>query len=43
MFRQVCAVILPPVRLPETFRDWNRIAEGLAEPPRRRARYAFLS
>ena len=31
----------PP--LPETFRDWNRIAEGLAEPPRRRARYAFLS
>jgi len=43
MFHQVCAVTLPPIRLAETFRDWKEIVNGLAEPPRKRPRYAFLS
>jgi hypothetical protein len=33
--------ILPPHRLSETFRDWDEISERLAEPSRRRPRYAF--
>jgi hypothetical protein len=41
MFHQVCAAILPPQRLVEVFRDWDEIAEGLAEPARARFRYVF--
>jgi hypothetical protein len=41
MFRQVCLVILPPVSLAQTLGEWDEIAEGLAEPPRRRLRYAY--
>jgi hypothetical protein len=41
MFHQVCATILPPASLAETLGDWDEIAEGLAECPRKRPRYAY--
>jgi len=41
MFHEVCMAILPPHNLAEAFRDWDQIAERLAEPNRKRSRYAF--
>jgi hypothetical protein len=41
MYREVCTAILPPHNLAETFRDWDEIVERLAEPSRKRPRYAF--
>lgn len=33
--------ILPPHNLAETLRDWDEIAEKLAEPSRKPPRYIF--
>ena len=41
MYHEVCMAILPPHSLAETFRDWDEIAEHLAEPNRKRSRYSF--
>ena len=41
MYHEVCKAILPPHRLVETLRDWSEISERLAEPSRRRIRYAY--
>ena len=41
MFLEVSMAILPPHSLAETFGDWDEIAEQLAEPSRKRLRYAF--
>jgi hypothetical protein len=41
MYHEVCMAILPPHSLAETFRDWDEIVEELAEPNRKRRRYAF--
>jgi hypothetical protein len=41
MFHEICMAILPPHSLAETFRDWDEIAVRLAEPSRKRSRYAF--
>ena len=41
MFHEIQAVILPSPSLAQTLRDWSEIAEGLAEPPRKRVRYAY--
>lgn len=41
MYHELCMAILPPHSLAETFRDWDDIAEKLAEPGRKRSRYAF--
>jgi hypothetical protein len=41
MYHEVCMAILPTHSLSETFRDWDEISERLAEPNRRRPRYAF--
>ncbi len=38
MYHEVCMAILPPHRLAETLRDWDEIAEQLAEPSRKRPR-----
>ncbi len=43
MYHEVCMAIAPPHSLAETFRDWDLIAAQLAEPNRKRSRYAFLS
>jgi len=42
MFHEVSMAILPPHSLAETFGDWDEIAEQLAEPSRKRLRYAFF-
>ena len=39
MYHEVCMAILPTHSLAETFRDWDEIAEGLAEPNRQRPRH----
>jgi len=41
MYRELCMAVLPPHRLTETFNDWDQIVERLAEPPRKRLRYAY--
>jgi hypothetical protein len=41
MYHEVCMAILPHQDLAETLRDWNEISERLAEPSRKRLRYAF--
>jgi hypothetical protein len=41
MYHEICMAILPPHSLAETFRDWDEIAEQLAEPIRKRIRYAY--
>lgn len=41
MFHQVCMAILPPASLAEMFAEWHVIAKALAEPPRKRPRYAY--
>jgi hypothetical protein len=41
MYHEVCMAILPHHSLAETLRDWDEIAERLAEPSRKRRRYAF--
>jgi hypothetical protein len=41
MYHEACRAIIPPTSLAETFRDWNDISEKLAEPSRRRSRYAY--
>lgn len=41
MYHEVCMAILPTHSLAETFRDWDEIAGKLAEPSRKRLRYAF--
>ena len=41
MYHEVCMAILPPHSLAETLRDWDEIAEQLAEPNRTRSRYVF--
>ena len=41
MYHEVCTAILPPHNLAETLRDWDEIAGQLAEPSRKRRRYAF--
>ena len=41
MYHEICMAILPPHSLAETLRDWDEIAEQLAEPNRKRPRYAF--
>lgn len=41
MYHEICMAILPPHRLSETFRDWDEITEQLAEPNRKRSRYAY--
>ena len=41
MFHEICVAILPRYSLAETFRDWNEITVQLAEPSRKRRRYAF--
>lgn len=39
MYHEICMAILPPHSLAETFRDWGKIVEQLAEPSRKRSRY----
>jgi hypothetical protein len=41
MYHEACRVIIPPMSLAETFRDWNEIAERLAEPSRTRSRHDY--
>jgi hypothetical protein len=41
MFHEIGMAILPPHSLAETLRDWDEIAGKLAEPGRRRKRYAY--
>jgi len=41
MYHEICMAILPSHSLAETLRDWDEIAEQLAEPNRKRLRYAF--
>jgi len=41
MYHELCMAILPPHSLNDTFRDWDEISERLAEPSRKRPRYAF--
>jgi len=41
MYHEVCEAILPRHSLAETFRDWDEIAEQLAESSRQRSRYVF--
>jgi hypothetical protein len=41
MYHEICMAILPPHSLAETFRDWDEISWQLAEPSRKRSRYAF--
>jgi len=41
MYHEVCRAILPSHSLVETLRDWDEISERLAEPSRRRIRYAY--
>jgi hypothetical protein len=41
MFHEVYLAILPAHSLAETLGDWDEIAEQLAEPSRKRLRYAF--
>jgi hypothetical protein len=42
MYHELCMAILPPHSLNETLRDRAEISERLAEPSRRRPRYAFI-
>jgi hypothetical protein len=41
MYHEICMAILPPHSLAKTLRDWNEIARQLAEPGRKRSRYAY--
>ena len=41
MYHEVCMAILPRHSLAETLRDWDEISERLAEPSRKRLRYAL--
>ena len=41
MFHEICMAILTPHSLAEPLRDWDEIAQQLAEPNRKRSRYAF--
>jgi hypothetical protein len=41
MYHEICLAILPTHSLAETLRDWDEIAEQLAEPRRKRSRYAY--
>lgn len=41
MFHEIYLAIMPPHSLAATFRDWDEIAVQLAEPNRKRPRYAF--
>jgi len=41
MYHEICMAILPPHSLAGTLRDWDKISEQLAEPNRKRPRYAF--
>jgi len=41
MYHEICMAILPHHSLAETLRDWDEIAVRLAEPNRKRPRYAF--
>jgi hypothetical protein len=41
MYHEVCMAIFPPHVLVETLRDWDEISQRLAEPSRKRLRYAF--
>ena len=41
MYHEICMAILPSHGLAETFGDWDEIARQLAEPNRKRPRYAF--
>jgi hypothetical protein len=41
MFHEVGMAIAPVHNLSETFRDWDEVKEQLAEPARKRSRYAF--
>jgi hypothetical protein len=41
MYHEVCKAILPSHSLVETLRDWDEISERLAEPSRKRIRYAY--
>lgn len=41
MFHEIGMAVAPLHSLSETFRDWDEIQEQLAEPARKRRRYAF--
>jgi len=41
MYHEICMAILPHHSLAETLRDWDEIAVQLAEPNRKRPRYAL--
>ncbi len=41
MYHEVCMAILPPHTLAETLGEWDEIAKRLAEPNRKRPRYAY--
>jgi|GraSoi_2013_80cm_1033760.scaffolds.fasta_scaffold13397_2 hypothetical protein len=41
MLRELRHAILPPHHLTNIFRDWKTIVAQLAEPRRRRRRYAY--
>jgi hypothetical protein len=41
MFDEIRMALIPQHSLAETFRDWDEIAGKLAEPSRKRLRYAF--
>jgi hypothetical protein len=41
MFHELRMAILPPHNLAEILGDWDEITEQLAEPSRKRPRYAF--
>jgi hypothetical protein len=41
MYHELCRAILPPHCLVETLRDWEEISGCLAEPSRKRTRYAY--
>ena len=41
MLRELRHALLPPQHLTNIFHDWKTIVAQLAEPPRRRRRYAY--
>ena len=41
MYREICAATLPIQSLAKTLDNWGEIARGLAEPKRKRNRYAY--
>jgi hypothetical protein len=41
LYHELCAAILPPHSLAEVLGEWEESVEQLAEPARKRPRFAF--